>query len=60
MNSLNDLNFNDLLKGQDERSQKMRDVLMKTLNSVMEEGWEVVQMSSYGDGGLVYLLRQAK
>ncbi|GAB2474041.1 hypothetical protein GCM10011375_24970 [Hymenobacter qilianensis] len=49
-----------MIKKQEERGQKMRAQLMVSLNEAASEGWEVVQMSSYGDGGLVYLLRRAK
>jgi thiol:disulfide interchange protein len=48
------------LKARDDRSQKMRTTLTKALNDAAAEGWEVVQMSAYGDNGLAYLLRRAK
>ena len=53
-------NYEKGIKSLEERGQKMRDTLMKTLNTATTEGWEIVQMSSYGDSGLVYLLRRAK
>lgn len=60
VNDLSNLGFNEIIKVQEERDQKMRGMLIKTLNTVTVEGWEIVQMSSYGDGGLVYLLRRVK
>ena len=52
--------FDKQVKVMEERSQKMRDSLMKALNDATAEGWEVVQMSSYTNSGLTYLLRRAK
>ncbi|QIL77299.1 hypothetical protein [Hymenobacter sp. HDW8] len=52
--------FEKQIKALEGRGQKMRDTLIKTLNAATTEGWEVVQMSSYGDSGLTYLLRRAK
>jgi hypothetical protein len=52
--------FNKQVKVIEERSQKMRDSLMKALNDATAEGWEVVKMSSYTNSGLAYLLRRAK
>lgn len=49
-----------MIAAQNQRAQKMRDQLMKTLNTAAAEDWEVVQMSGFGDSGLVYLLRHAK
>ncbi|WP_133273760.1 hypothetical protein [Hymenobacter radiodurans] len=55
-----DLGFSEMLMVQAKRNQEMRDTLIKTINTVTADGWEVVQMTSYGEGGLVYLLRHAK
>lgn len=43
----------------EKRSNLARAALSKALNEVAADGWEVVQMTSYGtQGGLVYLLKK--
>lgn len=53
-------NTKKFLAAREKRAQTMRDQLLNSLNSAAAEGWEVVQMSAYGQGGLAYLLRRAK
>lgn len=43
-----------------DHTKALTDRVTQSLNAAAEDGWEVVQMSSFGTDGVVYLLRKAK
>ena len=43
-----------------DHTKILTDKVTQSLNAAAEDGWEVVQMSSFGTDGVVYLLRKAK
>ncbi len=43
-----------------DHTKALTEKVTQSLNAAAEDGWEVVQLSSSGSDGLVYLLRKAR